>query len=311
MPEFVSTVFLLLYIIYIEGILSIDNAAVLGAMVSGLPTDQPIPWPRGLGFLAAPTKRLLGMQQVAALKVGLLGAYLGRGLMLFFANLVIHNPLLKLIGGLYLIKLAFENLGEAEPGEEEQVELGRMAHKTFWGIVLSVELADLAFSLDNVVAVVAIAPNNFPLVLFGVAMGILTMRFAAGIFARLITREPILKPAAYVLVLNIGVELLLEQLYGFEVNNLMALVFSASTLVFAVLYAHLTPLHFLRPIFKWLGEGMANVNELFEWALKPFRLILQFIFNGIAQVGHRFFPRAPQSSEPITVEIAHSDNANE
>jgi len=45
-------------------------------------------------------------------------------------------------------------------------------------VVIAVELADLAFSLDNVVAVVALS-DNLPIVLFGVFIGIITMRFAA------------------------------------------------------------------------------------------------------------------------------------
>lgn len=298
MPINLDLIYVLFLIVYLEGILSIDNAAVLGAMVSGLPVESPIPWPRSLQFLASPLQRLLGGQRVAALKVGLLGAYLGRGLMLFFANLVIHNPWLKILGGLYLIKLAFENLGEAEPGEEEQVESARIVHKSFWSIVVGVELADLAFSLDNVVAVVAIS-DNYWLVLFGVAMGILTMRFAAGIFTRLIAREPVLKAAAYVIVLNIGVELLVEEFYGFHINEIATFAISASTLILAIIYAHLRFLHVVRPVFIWLAEGMANTNELMDWAIKPFTWIARVVFTGIAAVVKRALPKPSSTNSEI------------
>jgi len=87
--------------------------------------------------------------------------------------------------------------------------------KGFWNVVIAVELADLAFSLDNVVAVVALSDNLY-IVMFGVFMGILTMRFAAGIFTWMILREPILKPAAYLVVFNIGAELLLDEFLGIE-----------------------------------------------------------------------------------------------
>lgn len=46
--------------------------------------------------------------------------------------------------------------------------------------------------------------NRLWVVMTGVAIGILTMRFAAGIFVFLIEREPILKPAAFILVFIIG-----------------------------------------------------------------------------------------------------------
>ena len=80
----------------------------------------------------------------------------------------------------------------------------------FLETVLRVELMDLAFSLDNVVAAVSLSDKLW-VVMVGVAIGILTMRFAAGIFSFLVVREPVLKWAAYVLVFNIGIELVLEE----------------------------------------------------------------------------------------------------
>ncbi len=276
--QFLSVVLL---IIYLEGILSIDNAAILGAMVSRLPADEWIPWPRSLRFLSRSAHRLLGGQRSAALKVGLLGAYVGRGAMLVLASFVIQNPWLKIIGGLYLIKLAFENLGEAETGEQEQVETERATHRGFWSVVLAVEIADLAFSLDNVVAVIALS-NELWLIMFGVAMGILTMRFAAGIFTRLIVKEPVLRPAAYLIVLIIGIELILEEFSITQVDEIASFVISGGTLVAAVIYAHSRPLHILRPIFRWMAEGMANINELIDWALRPIYLVAGIAFKGLA-----------------------------
>ncbi len=69
-----NLIFIVIQVIFLEGILSIDNAAVLGALVSELPTKEKIPWPGPLKFLGPPIHRLLGGQRSAALKVGLLGA---------------------------------------------------------------------------------------------------------------------------------------------------------------------------------------------------------------------------------------------
>ena len=278
-----SFVYIIIQVIFLEGILSIDNAAVLGAMVSILPQKEIVPWPDPLKFLGPPVHRILGGQRTAALKVGLLGAYLGRGLMLVVANFVIHNPFLKILGAAYLIKLAFENLGEPEPGEENQTRTKRMEGKGFWSVVLAVELADLAFSLDNVVAVVALSDNLY-IVMFGVAIGIITMRFAAGIFTLMILKEPILKPAAYLVVFNIGTELLLDEFAGIEFSSALKFGVSAGTLILFVVYAHIKPLHVLQPIFDWVAEGMANVNELLDWLLKPVGLILKLLFQAIGFV---------------------------
>jgi tellurite resistance protein TerC len=278
-----SFLYIIVQVIFLEGILSIDNAAVLGALVSVLPAKEMVPWPGPFKSFGPPVHRVLGGQRSAALKVGLLGAYLGRALMLVMANFVIHNPYLKILGAAYLIKLAFENLGAPEAGEEDQTRAKRVEGKGFWGVVLAVELADLAFSLDNVVAVVALSSNLY-IVMFGVFIGILTMRFAAGIFTWMILREPILKPAAYLVVFNIGAELLLDEFAGIEFSSALKFMVSAGTLILFVVYAHIKPLHVLQPVFDWVAEGMANLNELLDWFLKPVILIVKVLFRAVVFV---------------------------
>src|SRR5258708_3395469 len=103
---------IVLQLIFLEGILSIDNAAVLGALVSPLPDDQDVLWPRLLRRFGRALQPLLGRQRTAALRVGLLGAYVGRGAMLFLASFLIHNSWIKLVGAAYLIRLAFDELGD-------------------------------------------------------------------------------------------------------------------------------------------------------------------------------------------------------
>ncbi len=273
-----TVVFIIIQVIFLEGVLSIDNAAVLGAMVSILPKHEMVPWPSPLKFLGPPVHRLLGGQQAAALKVGLLGAYAGRGLMLVLASFVIHNDLLKFLGAAYLIKLAFENLGAPEQGEEGAVHGKSLEGKGFWNVVIAVELADLAFSLDNVVAVIALS-DNLAIVMFGVAMGIITMRFAAGIFTWMISKEPILKPAAYMVVFNIGAELMLNEFLGFEVESSTKFIVSLVTLILFVTYARLKPLHILKPVFVWVAQGMADVNELVDWILVPVITVIKVAFR--------------------------------
>ena len=148
----------ILQLIFMEGILSIDNAAVLGAMVVHLPDDRPIVWPTSMRKFGYRMHKLFGNQRTAALRVGLLGAYLGRGIMLFLANLVIQNPWLKLVGAIYLIKLACDNLGKPAEGEsDEDAHVHHLEGSRFWNIVLTIEVTDLIFSLDNVVVAVSLS----------------------------------------------------------------------------------------------------------------------------------------------------------
>lgn len=262
-------------LIYLEGILSIDNAAVLGAMVAQLPRHEPIPWPRWLQFLHQPTHRFLGGQQGAALKAGLFGAYLGRGAMLFVAAWVVRNKWLLLLGGFYLIFLAVSHFA-AEEEEESGADRAPVsaAARSFWMVVLNVELADLAFSLDNVVAAVALSRVMW-VVLTGVFLGILTMRFAAGIFTRLIQREPILEEAAYLLVMVIGLELFAEELLGLHISHGLKFGLSAGVIVVTVLYARLPWLQavgrrllWIRGLMAALTAGARAVYAPIGWAMR-------------------------------------------
>jgi len=262
-----SIIVIVIQLIFLEGILSIDNAAILGAMVTTLPSHEPIPWPKSLHWLAKIFDKVLGNQRVAALRVGLLGAYVGRGLMLLAASYIIANPWLKLIGAIYLIRLAVDDLS-AHGYNSEDEEVKRIKVRSFWMTVLSVELMDLAFSLDNVVAAVSLSDKIWVVVL-GVFIGILVMRFAAGIFSYVVEREPILKTAAYILVFNIGIELLLEDLAHVVISDWMRFGISMATLALCLAYAHIKFLRVFRPLLVWVSQGMSLVNGTISWALAP------------------------------------------
>jgi len=280
---------IILQLIFLEGILSIDNAAVLGALVTPLPGDVEVPWPGMLHKVGHKLRPLLGFQRMAALRVGLLGAYVGRGIMLFLASFIISNPWLKLVGAAYLIRLAFDSLGaHGGEGAEEEGETGsRIKRQSFWGTVLTVELMDLAFSLDNVVAAVSLSDKLW-VVMIGVAIGILTMRFAAGAFSYFVEREPILKTAAYILVLNIGIELVLDEFHILEISDLLRFGISVSTILLSIAYAHIGGLKFFRPLLMWLSHGFGIFNELINWILAP----LAAIFRGILKVGKIVFAQS-------------------
>lgn len=271
MSEYWPIVIIVLQLIFLEGILSIDNAAVIGALVSPLPDNQRVVWPKPLAQIGKWLHPILGNQRMAALRVGLLGAYTGRGLMLFLTSFIIHNSWIKLIGAAYLIHLAFDNLEDmVGGGSEEEGEIRPIKVQSFWATVLTVELMDLIFSIDNVVAAVSLS-NKLWVVMLGVGIGILTMRFAAGIFSYAVTREPILKQAAYVLVLNIGVELILSQVWQIEISDVVRFGISAATILLALAYAHSPFLQRFRFALTWLVWGIGIVNEFVDWLFAPLR----------------------------------------
>jgi len=271
-----SFVAIVLQLIFLEGVLSLDNAAVLGAMVSRLPENERIPWPKVLAKFGHIFDKPLGFQRMAALRVGLIGAYGGRIIMLFLASYIIQNPWLKVLGAAYLIRLALDDLGA--PGHEgsEDDAMRPLKKQGFWLTVLNVELMDLAFSLDNVVAAVSLS-DHMAVVILGVAIGILIMRFAAGIFSSVVLRFPVLKSAAYILILNIGIEILLEEFAGIHFNDWARFGISIGTILLAIAYSKFRIFQILRPLFIWLGQGFALLNGLISWLFAPIKALLSLI----------------------------------
>jgi YkoY family integral membrane protein len=280
MNAFWPVLIIILQLIFLEGILSIDNAAVIGALVSPLPDDKRVVWPKALSRFGEWLRPVIGNQRTAALRVGLLGAYVGRGTMLFLTSFLIHNSWIKLVGAAYLVHLAFDNLKDmSRGGMEEDEDFQPIKVQSFWATVLTVELMDLIFSIDNVVAAVSLSDKIW-VVMVGVGIGILMMRFAAGIFSYAVTREPILKQAAYVLVLNIGVELILDQVWHIEVSDLLRFGISATTILLALAYAHSPTLQKFRFALVWLAQGIGIVTEFVDWSFAPLRGLFR-VFSAI------------------------------
>ena len=190
----VPSLTIVLNLILIESLLSVDNAAVLATMVLDLPKDQ----------------------RKKALKYGILGAYVFRGVCLLFAALLIQIWWFKPLGGLYLLFLGFKYFfskkGDGIEDETIEKEKSWLYRKTlgvfgpFWATVVLVEIMDLAFSIDNVVAATAYT-NNIILVWTGVFIGILAMRFVAQGFVKLMERYPFLEVCAYSVIILLGFKL--------------------------------------------------------------------------------------------------------
>ena len=187
---------IILNLIVIESLLSVDNAAVLATMVMDLPKDQ--------------RKR--------ALKYGIIGAYVFRGICLFLAAWLVTIWWLKPLGGLYLLYLAFDYFrkkhAKNNPHKEEEVDKtkSRFYRSTvgligpFWATVALVEIMDLAFSIDNVFAAVAFTDHIY-LIYIGVFIGILAMRFVAQAFVRLMEKFTFLETAAFTVIGVLGLKL--------------------------------------------------------------------------------------------------------
>ena len=180
-------------LIVIEGLLSVDNALAIAAIAAPLPVRE----------------------RRRALQLGIVGAYLFRGLALLAASWIIANPWVKAAGAFYLVYLMCSHLTARRAAEGERTD----GPPEFWSVFFSIQIVDISLSLDNVVAAVALSPKLW-VVYSGVFIGILVLRFFAGRCIGLIERFPILAHAAFVLVGYVGFLLLGEVIWGVEIGTL-------------------------------------------------------------------------------------------
>jgi YkoY family integral membrane protein len=237
-------------LVLLEGVLSIDNALVLGLLAKRLPKHQ----------------------RPKALTYGLVGAFAFRFLAIAVASFLLKWTWVKLVGGGYLAYIAVKHLfferhdeheekivagadGEPQlvhadtgaplapseevaeiksrvpvplPDQAEPALAGRAVAK-FWPTVFVIELTDIAFAVDSILAAIALVGPAPPghaedamhpklwVIITGGILGVILMRFAAVIFIRLLERFPRFETAAYLLVAVIGAKLLVD--WGFNTKD--------------------------------------------------------------------------------------------
>jgi YkoY family integral membrane protein len=192
----------LLVLIALEGILAADNALVMAIMVKHLPEKQ----------------------RRKALFYGLAGAFVFRFLSLFLISFLVDVWQVQAIGAIYLMFLAVNHILRTFVFKKRKKNKERAGQQGsgFWKTVLKVELADIAFAVDSILAAVALSMTlprtnlpqiggmdggRFLVVFLGGLIGLIIIRFAATFFVRLLHQRPGLETAAYLVVGWVGVKL--------------------------------------------------------------------------------------------------------
>lgn len=195
----------LLVLVGLEGLLAADNAVVMAVMVKHLPKDK----------------------QKKALFYGLVGAFVFRFLALFMITFLVNIWQVQAIGAAYLLFISVKHIyDQRKSSGNDSAEMEDSDAKGkgsgFWMTVLKVELADIAFAIDSMLAAVAIAvtlphisefdigginAGQFSVMFLGGVMGLIIMRFAAHKFVQLLEKYPTLETAAFLIVGWVGVKL--------------------------------------------------------------------------------------------------------
>lgn len=214
-----------LIIIGLEGLLAADNAMVMAVLVRHLPVEQ----------------------QKKALFYGLAGAFVFRFGSLFAISFLVNVWQVQALGAIYLLYLGLNHIFRTLSLNNNNSGSSKKPKKQsgFWMTVLKVEIADIAFAVDSILAAVALAVvlpeikgipdiggmhgSHFIVIFSAGLIGVVLIRFAAGYFIKLLNYKPGLELAAYGVVTWVGVKLSIYTL-GHESLQIIDPGFAHSTL---------------------------------------------------------------------------------
>ncbi len=171
-------------IILLDLVLSGDNALVLGSAVAQLPRRQ----------------------RMYALIFGGAGAILFRIVLSSIASMIFTIPWIQTVGGCILFWIAIRLLNERRRQQSEKLSTCDMAQKStpeqgnFRSAVLTIFIADVTMSLDNVLAVGAAANGAFLPLAFGLLFSIIIILCGSALIAELMTRFTWLLDAAVLIL---------------------------------------------------------------------------------------------------------------
>ena len=74
-------------------------------------------------------------------------------------------------------------------------------------------------------------------------------------------------------MLNIGVVLLLTEITGIEINEVLRFGITIAIILLALAYEHLKFMRVFRPLLIWLSQGLGLVNAMIGWLLTPVKAI--------------------------------------
>ncbi|ODT06050.1 MAG: hypothetical protein ABS58_13110 [Mesorhizobium sp. SCN 65-20] len=199
----------LLQVIAIDLVLAGDNAIVIGLAAAGLPADQ----------------------RKKAILVGIGAATVLRIIFALITQQLLQiGPVLLIAGGLLLLYVCWKMWRELRVSHEEEEAAtealsevdydknGTVAskgpRKTFAQAAWQIVIADVSMSLDNVLAVAGAAMEHPTVLIFGLALSIALMGFAASFIARLLHKYRWIAYVGLLVILYVAIQMTLKGAYG-------------------------------------------------------------------------------------------------
>lgn len=173
-------------ILWLNIVLSGDNAVVIGMAAAGLPAAM-----RGKAVM-------FGIVAAAVLRIAFS----------IFATYLLGLWWIAFIGGAALLYIAWSFLRELlHHGEKEDSAGGEVKGKSLGAALWQIVVADVSMSLDNVLAVAAVARNDVVMLVVGLTISILLMGLLGGFLARVLDRFKVIAYVGVALIAWIGLEL--------------------------------------------------------------------------------------------------------
>lgn len=176
-------------IIIADLILSGDNALVIGMAAAGLSPEL----------------------RARAIFYGMVIAAVLRIVFALVATSLLNVPGLLFVGALLLLYVCWTLYSEIRTsghGEEVVEEYDGAPRKTMTQALIAITIADVSMSLDNVLAVAAIADGDRTMLVFGLGLAIILMAFAATIIMRLLAKYPWISWLGLIVLLYVALEML-------------------------------------------------------------------------------------------------------
>lgn len=175
-----------LMIILIDLVLAGDNAVVIAMAVRNL----------------TPKKRKIGIL------VGAGGAVILRVALTIVVAQLIGIKGLKFFGGVLIFWIALKLFIEGAPEEE-----GRKEAKTLWQAMITIMIADIVMSLDNMLAVAGASHGNNLLIIFGLVLSIPFVVFTSGLLSMLMDKYPIIVYLGAMVLGKVAGEMIITDTY--------------------------------------------------------------------------------------------------
>ena len=180
-------------IIFIDLVLAGDNAIIIGMVASQFDSDlrkKIIFW--GIGFAI-----------ILRIIFTLLTAYL----------LQING--LKTIGGLLLLYIAYKLYKDVIKNEIQKKSKIKTDNSTFFKAIMTVIIADVSMSLDNVLGVAGAAKDHYILLVFGLILSILLMATVATIISKWIKKYKWIGWLGLLAIMAVAIDLIYSDLQIF------------------------------------------------------------------------------------------------